>query len=113
MDGWGKMGQEPIRWVHLLRSYDMSVTFLYFFEHINDLFSYHLRFSGKRQEVDTGSAAGHIGRGPGAIHAVCGACGKPSKFFSSGVDKTISLVSVQQEALILHEWMYHVVCFLP
>ena len=71
-----------------------------------------MRFWAKRQVVDTGSPAGHVGRGPGAIRALWSVWRALKVFFPAGVDKTISLVSVR-EALFCTYVSVHAVCFLP
>ena len=62
----------------------MFVQLSYFFEHLS---SYE-HFLAKRQGVDTGSPAGHIGRGPGAIRVLWSAWQAPNVvcFGGSGQD---------------------------
>ena len=64
------------------------------FSHFCQLFSSYKHFGQNTKYSDTGSPAGHIGRGFGAFRALWSVWRALKVFLPAGVDKTISLVSI-------------------
>ena len=79
------------------------------FEHTSP----YVHFLPKRKVLDTGSVAGHIGRGPGAIRALWRVWQTLRLFFPAGVDKTIAPVSVRKALFCTYVLVKCSLLFLP